>query len=180
MSALLNSPARSGSYVFPDGSSLVRARELAWTPWAVRNVGFKLLDVDRSFDKATFLLHAPGGATIPGFRLSGAMEIFIEAGSLRFERGSLVEGDYVYLPGGSRNGELVLAPGTQLYVIAHGPGCPRDFAGAHQRRTVGEHIGARAGGGAVQERAHAVAPIRLRVRADAGRWACRPCCSAMP
>ena len=121
MSALLNSPARSGSYVFPDGSSLVRARELAWTPWAVRNVGFKLLDVDRSFDKATFLLHAPGGATIPGFRLSGAMEIFIEAGSLRFERGSLVEGDYVYLPGGSRNGELVLAPGTQLYVIAHGP-----------------------------------------------------------
>lgn len=121
MSALLNSPARSGSYVFPDGSSLVRARELAWTPWAVRNVGFKLLDVDRSFDKATFLLNAPGGATIPGFRLSGAMEIFIEAGSLRFERGSLVEGDYVYLPGGSRNGELVLAPGTQLYVIAHGP-----------------------------------------------------------
>ena len=121
MSALLNSPARSGSYVFPDGSSLVRARELAWTPWAVRNVGFKLLDVDRSFDKATFLLHAPGGATIPGFRLSGAMEIFIEAGSLQFERGSLVEGDYVYLPGGSRNGELVLAPGTQLYVIAHGP-----------------------------------------------------------
>ena len=121
MSALLNSPARSGSYVFPDGSSLVCARELAWTPWAVRNVGFKLLDVDRSFDKATFLLHAPGGATIPGFRLSGAMEIFIEAGSLRFERGSLVEGDYVYLPGGSRNGELVVAPGTQLYVIAHGP-----------------------------------------------------------
>ena len=121
MSALLNSPARSGSYVFPDGSSLVRARELAWTPWAVRNVGFKLLDVDRSFDKATFLLNAPGGATIPGFRLSGAMEMFIEAGSLQFERGSLVEGDYVYLPGGSRNGELVVAPGTQLYVIAHGP-----------------------------------------------------------
>jgi hypothetical protein len=122
MSALLNNPAtRSGSYVFPDGSSLVRARELAWTPWAVRNVGFKLLDVDRSFDKATFLLNAAGGATIPGFRLSGAMEMFIEAGSLQFERGSLVEGDYVYLPGGSRNGELVLAPGTQLYVIAHGP-----------------------------------------------------------
>ena len=122
MSALLASPAtRSGSYVFPDGSSLVRAREVAWTPWAVRHVDFKLLDVDRSFDKATFLLHAPGGATIPGFRLSGAMEIFVEAGSLQFERGALAEGDYVYLPGGSRNGELVLAPATQLYVIAHGP-----------------------------------------------------------
>lgn len=122
MSALLNSPStRSGSYVFPDGSSLVRARELAWTPWAVRGVSFKLLDVDRSFDKATFLLNAPGGATIPGFRLSGAMEIFIEAGRLQFERGALGEGDYVYLPGGSRNGELVLAAGTQLYVIAHGP-----------------------------------------------------------
>ena len=148
MSALLNSPAtRSGSYVFPDGSSLVRARELAWTPWAVRNVGFKLLDVDRSFDKATFLLHAPGGATIPGFRLSGAMEIFIEAGSLRFERGSLVEGDYVYLPGGSRNGELVLAPGTQLYVIAHGPVRVADrqvdadwMIDALQGLAAGEHI----------------------------------------
>ena len=147
MSALLNSPARSGSYVFPDGSSLVRARELAWTPWAVRNVGFKLLDVDRSFDKATFLLNAPGGATIPAFRLSGAMEMFIEAGSLQFERGSLVEGDYVYLPGGSRNGELVVAPGTQLYVIAHGPVRVADrqvdadwMIDALQGLAAGEHI----------------------------------------
>ena len=148
MSALLASPAtRSGSYVFPDGSSLVRAREVAWTPWAVRHVDFKLLDVDRSFDKATFLLNAPGGATIPGFRLSGAMEIFIEAGSLRFERGSLVEGDYVYLPGGSRNGELVLAPGTQLYVIAHGPVRVADrqvdadwMIDALQGLAAGEHI----------------------------------------
>ena len=148
MSALLTSPsARSGSYVFPDGSSLVRARELAWTPWAVRNVGFKLLDVDRSFDKATFLLNAPVGATIPAFRLSGAMEMFIEAGSLQFERGSLVEGDYVYLPGGSRNGELVVAPGTQLYVIAHGPVRVADrqvdadwMIDALQGLAAGEHI----------------------------------------
>ena len=52
---------------------------------------------------------------------AGQLAVFVEAGSLQFGRGALGGGDYVYLPGGSRNGELVLAAGTQLYVIAHGP-----------------------------------------------------------
>jgi hypothetical protein len=122
MSATATStPTRSGSYVFPDGSSLVRARLLAWTPWAVAGVNFKLLDVDRSFDKSTFLLNAPESASIPAFKQSGALEMFIEAGHLRFERGTLGQGDYVHLPGGSRNGPFELAPGTQVYAIAHGP-----------------------------------------------------------
>jgi hypothetical protein len=112
---------RSGSYVFPDGSSLVRARYLAWTPWAVAGMNFKLLDVDRSFDKSTFLLNAVEGALIPAFKQSGALELFVEAGQMSFGRGSLGAGDYVYLPGGGRNGPLELAPGTQVYAIAHGP-----------------------------------------------------------
>jgi hypothetical protein len=45
----------------------------------------------------------------------------LESGQLLFERGTLGQGDYVYLPGGSRNGPLQLASGTQVYMIVHGP-----------------------------------------------------------
>ena len=122
MSAVMKDPTTpSGSYVFPDGSSLVRARHLDWTPWAVPGVDFKLLDVDRSFDKCTLLLRAAEGATIPALKQSGALEMFVEAGQLQFERGALGRGDFVYLPGGGRNGPFALSAGTQLYVIVHGP-----------------------------------------------------------
>lgn len=122
MSALLeNDATSSGSHVFPDGSSLVRARHLAWTPWAAPGIDFKLLDVDRSFDKCTLLLRAAENATIPELKQSGALEVFIEAGQMQFERGSLGRGDFVYLPGGGRNGPFALSAGTQLYVIVHGP-----------------------------------------------------------
>ena len=43
------------------------------------------------------------------------------AGQMQFERGSLGRGDFVYLPGGGRNGSFALSAGTQLYVIVHGP-----------------------------------------------------------
>ncbi len=122
MSAVMKEASNaSGSYVFPDGSSLVRARHLAWTPWAVPGVEFKLLDVDRSFDKCTMLLRAAQGATIPAIKQSGAFEVFVEAGQMQFERGALRKGDFVYLPGGGRNGPFKLAAGTQLYAIVHGP-----------------------------------------------------------
>ena len=123
MNALANTDPvkRPGSYVFPDGSSLVRARQLAWTPWAVAGLNFKLLDVDRSFGKSTLLLNTPDGTTIPAFSQSGAFEMFVESGQVRFGRGSLGEGDYVFLPGGSRNAAFELAARTQLYVIVHGP-----------------------------------------------------------
>ena len=122
MSAVLqDATTASRSFVFPDGSSLVRARHLEWTPWAVPGIDFKLLDVDRSFDKCTMLLRAADTTTIPALKQSGALEMFVEAGQAQFERGTLGQGDFVYLPGGGRNGPFNLTAGTQLYVIVHGP-----------------------------------------------------------
>lgn len=109
------------SYVFPDGSSVVRARHIDWTPWPVPGIFFKLLDVDRSFDKSTLLLAAPKRADIPAFKQSGAVEMFIETGQVDCPRGSLGKGDYVYLPGGGVNGSFTLAADTQIYLIMHGP-----------------------------------------------------------
>jgi hypothetical protein len=117
----VNPPNMSRSYVFPDGSSVVRARHIDWTPWLVSGVFFKLLDVDRSFDKSTLLLAAPKGAAIPSFKQSGAVEMFVEAGQVDFPRGLLGKGDYVYLPGGGLNGPFTLAADTQIYLIMHGP-----------------------------------------------------------
>ena len=116
-----DTPDMSRSYVFPDGSSVVRARRLDWTPWPVQGVFFKLLDADRSFDKSTLLLAAPKGATIPAFKQSGAVEIFVEMGTMDFPLGSLGKGDYVYLPGGGMNGPFTLGADTQIYLIMHGP-----------------------------------------------------------
>ncbi|MFA7585533.1 MAG: hypothetical protein WCY11_04955, partial [Novosphingobium sp.] len=41
-------PGPDESRIFPDGSSLVRARTIPWTPWALEGSEFQLLSVNRS------------------------------------------------------------------------------------------------------------------------------------
>ena len=112
---------RSGSRTFPDGSSLVKAKALAWAPWLGPGTRFKLLDVDRSFNKMTLLIEADAGAALAGYRHFGAGEYYIEAGSLECDRGRLVAGDYLYEPGGASLRELRFPVASQVYALVHGP-----------------------------------------------------------
>ena len=111
----------TASYVFPDGSSLVRAKGIAWTPWISRGTRFKLLDVDRSFHKMTLLIEADAGATLDDYRHFGAGEYFIEFGSLSCDRGALGTGDYLYEPGGAALRDVRFAAPSQVYALIHGP-----------------------------------------------------------
>jgi hypothetical protein len=111
----------SGSRTFPDGSSLVKARELAWTPWLGHGLRFKLLDVDRSFNKMSLLVEADAGATLAGYRHFGAGEYYVEAGQLDCDRGVLVTGDFLYEPGGASLRGLRFPVASQVYALIHGP-----------------------------------------------------------
>lgn len=79
----------TGSRTFPDGSSLVKAAQLGWTPWLSPGTRFKLLDLDRSFNKMTLLIEADAGTALLPYRHTGAGEYYIEAGSFECDRGGL-------------------------------------------------------------------------------------------
>ena len=111
----------SGSRVFPDGSSLVKARGVAWTPWIGPGTRFKLLDVDRSFNKMTLLIAADAGASLAGYRHFGAGEYFVEIGAFACDRGALGAGDYLYEPGGAALRDLRFPVAAQVYALVHGP-----------------------------------------------------------
>ena len=107
--------------IFPDGSSLVRPSELAWSPWLVAGMEFKVLDVDRDFSKTTLLLRSTAGARVEGgLRHQGAAEYFVEAGQVSVDGERLDAQDYLFAPGGTVIQDLRLDPQTQLYAIAHG------------------------------------------------------------
>ena len=110
-----------GSKVFPDGSSLVRARAVPWSPWISPGTRFKLLDVDLSFHKMTLLVEADAGAVLDAYRHGGAAEYFIEAGAFECSRGALASGDYLYEPGGSTLRGVRFTVASQVYLQVHGP-----------------------------------------------------------
>ena len=109
------------SRTFPDGSSLVKAQQLAWTPWLAPGTRFKLLDLDRSFNKMTLLIEADAGVTLPPYRHYGAGEYYIEAGAFECDRGVLGVGDYLYEPGGAVLREARFVVASQVYALIHGP-----------------------------------------------------------
>ena len=107
--------------IFPDGSSLVRPSELAWSPWLVPGVEFKVLDIDRDFNKTTFLLRSTAGARLEGsLRHQGAAEYFVEMGDVSVDGERLEAHDYLFAPGGTLLQDLRLSPDTQVYAIVHG------------------------------------------------------------
>ncbi|MBI3524941.1 MAG: hypothetical protein HY066_10585 [Betaproteobacteria bacterium] len=117
----MTTTTNSGSYVFPDGSLLVKARNLAWSEWLAPGTRFRLLDIDHSFNKMTMLIEADAGAVIDGYRQSGAGEYFVEIGVMESSRGVLGVGDYLFQPGGTSLQQVRFPVPSQIYVIFHGP-----------------------------------------------------------
>jgi hypothetical protein len=55
----------TGSMRFPDGSSIVRPVELAWTPWAIPGASFKLLSVNRRSGTWSCIVHFDPDTRVP-------------------------------------------------------------------------------------------------------------------
>jgi quercetin dioxygenase-like cupin family protein len=88
------------SLMFPDGSLIVRAQQLPWTPWAMPGTQFKLLYINRAIQMTVILLKVEPGTVAGVHRHFGDAHAYILQGGFGYEHGQVFEGDYLVEAGG--------------------------------------------------------------------------------
>ncbi len=104
-------------------SRMLDVGQLEWAPFAMPGTTFKLLNLDNSSGRATFLLRIPAGLKVDPHKHLGSVEAYVIQGSFSYsEEGSVHAGGYVWEPGGAVHQPI--AEGDEdlvMFVVAHGP-----------------------------------------------------------
>ena len=128
MSAVLETPtpARAGtdptvSLNFPDGSTIVRARQLKWTPWGMPGTQFKLLHCDDATGLLVILLKVDPGTVAGVHKHFGAAHAYILQGGFGYDHGEAFEGDYLVEGGGIVHQPITGSGGVTMLGFMFGP-----------------------------------------------------------
>lgn len=108
---------RHESKIFPDGSSLVRAEQLPWTPWAMEGSEFKLLYINRAHSMFTALIRMRGGLETPDHHHFGEAHAYVIEGDFSYEYGTMYTGDYIVEAGGIHHKPTIGPDGATFFVI---------------------------------------------------------------
>ncbi|WP_051974677.1 cupin domain-containing protein [Cupriavidus necator] len=108
---------RNESKRFPDGSLLVRAGTLPWTPWAMDGTYFKLLSIDRAIGMFTALLKIDPNTQTPDHHHFGNAHAYVLEGDFSYEYGTIYKGDYIVEAGGINHEPTIGAEGCLLFVV---------------------------------------------------------------
>jgi 2,4'-dihydroxyacetophenone dioxygenase len=102
MAATIENPAAPVRQhaVFPDGSTIVRAKQLPWTPWAMPGTYFKLLHIDDTKALSIILLKVDPGTVADVHRHIGDACAYLLDGGFGYEHGEVFEGDFICESGG--------------------------------------------------------------------------------
>lgn len=103
-----------------DGSMIVRAGQVPWTPWALPGTWFKLLDYDRNHSYSVILLKIAEDAPATVHKHIGAANAFILQGGFGYEHGQVHEGDFMVEAGGVTHTPQVHPGGCVLLGFMHG------------------------------------------------------------
>ena len=106
--------------VFEDGSLIVRAAQIPWTPWALPGTWFKLLDYDRNHSYTAILLRIDDGAPETVHKHIGAANAYIIEGGFGYEHGEVYAGDFMVEAGGVTHTPHVHKGGSLLLGFMHG------------------------------------------------------------
>lgn len=112
--------SRDESKRFPDGSLLVRAGTLPWTPWAMDGTYFKLLSINRSVGIYTVLMKIDPNTNTPDHHHFGEAHAFVLEGDFSYEYGTIYKGDYIVEAGGINHEPTIGDNGCLLYVTFFG------------------------------------------------------------
>ena len=85
---------------FPDRSSIVRAEQLPWTPWAMPGTRFKLLYINRAIQMTVVLLDVEPNTEASVHKHFGDAHAYVLKGGFGYEHGEVFEGDYMVEAGG--------------------------------------------------------------------------------
>ena len=93
-------PDRRRHETWDDGSLVVRAARIPWTPWALPGTHFKLLDYNRNTSWFVFLLKVDEDAPAVLHKHIGAANAYILEGGFSYDKGGVREGDFFCEAGG--------------------------------------------------------------------------------
>jgi len=114
-------PAAERAHIgFPDGSMIVRAAQIPWTPWALPGTWFKLLDYNRNHSYICMLLKIAEDAPSIVHKHIGAANAYIVQGGFGYEHGDVYEGDYLVEGGGVTHTPYAHPGGCILLGFNHG------------------------------------------------------------
>lgn len=103
-----------------DGSLIVRAGQVPWTPWALPGTAFKLLDYDRNRSYYVMLLRIERDAPSVIHKHIGAANAFILQGGFSYDHGAVREGDFFVEAGGVEHTPKVDDDGCLLLGFSYG------------------------------------------------------------
>ena len=106
---------------FPDGSLIVRAKALPWTPWGMPGTQFKLLHCDDASGLMVILLKVEPGTIAGVHKHFGAAHAYILEGGFGYEHGEVYEGDYLIEGGGITHQPFTGPNGLVLLGFMFGP-----------------------------------------------------------
>ena len=106
---------------YPDGSLIVRAKELPWTPWGMPGTQFKLLHCDDASSLLVILLKVDPGTVAGVHKHFGAAHAYIVEGGFGYEHGEVFAGDYMVEAGGITHQPFTGPQGLVLLGFMFGP-----------------------------------------------------------
>ena len=102
---------------FDDGSLLIRANTLKWTPWAMEGTYFKLLYINRGQNIYSVLLKIDPNVETPDHHHFGEAHALIIEGNFTYEYGTMYKGDAIVEAGGINHAATIGSEGAVLYVM---------------------------------------------------------------
>lgn len=109
------------SLPYPDGSLIVRAKELPWTPWGMPGTRFELLHCDDASSLLVILLKVEPGTVAGVHKHFGAAHAYIVDGGFGYEHGEVFAGDHMVEDGGNAHQSLTGPNGLVLLGFMFGP-----------------------------------------------------------
>lgn len=106
---------------FADGSELVNAGDIPWTPWGMPGTHFKLLHVDDNTSMMVFLLRVEPGTVAALHKHYGAAHAFTLQGWWGYDDRYVAEGEYIKEAGGITHMPVVSPEGTTMLAFGFGP-----------------------------------------------------------
>ena len=105
---------------YPDGSLIVRSKEIPWTPWGMPGTQFKLLHCDDASSLLVILLKVEPGTVAGVHKHFGAAHAYIVEGGFGYEHGEVFAGDYMVEAGGVTHTPYSHPDGAVLLGFMHG------------------------------------------------------------
>ena len=106
---------------YPDGSLIVRTKEVPWTPWGMPGTHFKLLHCDDNSGLLVILLKVDPDNLSGVHKHFGAAHAYILDGGFGYEHGEVFEGDYLLEAGGISHQPFTGPRGVTMLGFIFGP-----------------------------------------------------------